>query len=121
MTAPQHTPETGESVSEEPLTEIRHIGALDATAHDFDGCGPAAHFSVQHSGDVCAEVFVDPPAAVFAAGSENAQERASTGVEFSPDQARRLAHLLLEAADALDGPGRSQHDEQRERKREHGE
>jgi hypothetical protein len=102
MTASQPTPETGESISDEQLdTGILHMGMLTACEHDLHGRAPAGHFSTHHSGNVDAEVFVDGGVWLGAESEEDAL--ASTGIRFTPEGARRLAGLLEDAADELDG------------------
>jgi hypothetical protein len=102
MTASQPTPETGESVSGEQLDRgIRHMGMLAACEHDIAGCGPASHFSTTHAGNVDAEVFVD--GGVWVAAESEDVARASTGIKLTAEGARRLAGLLEDAADELDG------------------
>jgi hypothetical protein len=94
MTATEPTPETGESITDES-----RAGA-DETTHDFTGGGPAGRFSVHHTGDVDIEVFATGKVWLSVESQETAS--ASSGLGVKPEEARRLAKLLSEAADDLD-------------------
>lgn len=106
MTASQPTPRPGESISDEQGETdsdhgIRHMGRLDACEHDLYAEGPASLLSTNHTGDVDVEVFTGARVRLGVESEETAL--ASTGIGFTPEQARRLAALLHEAADELDG------------------